>query len=256
MAFIKQTKSPGEVISSDWANHIQTQYDEINAQIFEGNRTSTERKIYIDQINGNDSNDGFSAATALKTAKAAFAKIPKYVEAYYTVYFIGDYTGDIVVPPFQGMDPDGAQLLIRSQYTATPSTINGTLTVCGAGGWLEGVRFDSITFQAVTGTNSAVNVVSSPMVYFYKCNFKGSAGTGNGLTAFGSSVYLKNCTVDSGCYGGLSAQYGAHIASYATTGAAAYYGLMASFGGRISKISTQPTGGTAAESASLGGVIS
>jgi hypothetical protein len=108
---------------------------------------------YIDYTNGSDSNDGTTAATALKTVDEAFNRVS--VNTFLTIILCSDYTGNIT-----NSNSLVACVKITSVDTEHPVTINGI------------VKISYKTYVYLTYVNVLSGITSSltEAVYFTSCS--------------------------------------------------------------------------------------
>lgn len=196
--------------------------------------------LYVDGVNGLDSNSGLSKSHPLLTLEKAFANIPTVHPNVY-IEIIGDIQikNDITLYNKFG---NGLNLKL---YSNNGSSIKGTK---------KELYFDNIAWITISDLIMDNVIVSSRLSSYVdvtKVTFKKQSFA---VCAYmGGHVNVSNCTfenVSSACIYAC----GGVIHSSDNVGTAKF-GLIAREGGVISKQGTQPTGTTANEYTTNGGVI-
>lgn len=207
--------------------------------------TTTQDVIYyVDEVNGDDGNDGLTSGTAFKTWAKVNSMIPMFVLHNIEVRVIGNISGVYLngrviggflkiigdtedninhVMTFEGNRPfygivGGSTGAAGSSFRLEAFTINMDFIVYGCQAFcMFSIKLQQLSFQNTTA-------------YTVFCEY---SGDGDGLIAIYQSL----------------------ITSFNASGTVDGYGLKASHGSIIAKRGTQPTGNTANEFTEYGGVI-
>lgn len=148
-------------------------------------KTTADLTYYVDTTNGNDSNDGLTAGTALKTIMAAINKIPQVVNHTVTINVaIGTYNETVILAGFSG---HGKIDLYGGSHT-TCLVNNFILDHCSCE-----ICIDS--FRATTTSTHAYNIRACPDVCLYSCDVVEATASYDGVYAYNSYVYLYDCTI-------------------------------------------------------------
>ncbi|MEW5321348.1 tail fiber protein [Geobacillus thermoleovorans] len=247
------------------ANAVKQVYDAIVSHSAEtidsahGIKTTSDITLYVDAVNGNDSNPG-TQSQPLKTIGAAVSKIKNLViEHTVTIQLApGTYTENILIKNLIG---SGSFYLKGASDLAGASsyTINGFVSFSGCTClvFIQGIK--------VLGTSSFSSAIDfsrclAGRVYYCKIDRSGTNATTNsyGINIGANSfVFVVNCDISNVTASGIGAAISvfetSRLYSSDNTGSGNSIGLRAS-AGTIMKNGTQPSG-AAAESTNRGGVI-
>ncbi len=207
--------------------------------------TTTQDVIYyVDEVNGDDGNDGLTSSTAFKTWAKVNSMIPMFVLHNIEVRVIGNISGVYLNGRVIGgllriigdtEDNINHVMTFKSDRPFYGIVGGGTRPV-GSSFWLEAftINMDFI----VAGCRA-----------FHMSSMKLQQLAFNNTTAY--TVFCEY----SGDRDGLIANYQSLITSFNASGTVDGYGLKAGHGSIIAKRGPQPTGNTANEFTEYGGVI-
>ncbi|AJA42604.1 tail-collar fiber family protein (endogenous virus) [Clostridium phage phiCT453B] len=198
--------------------------------------------LYIDGVNGSDSNNGLSKLKPLKTLKASFNKIPRF----YSKVEI-EVIGDIELTNNEFLSNKFGDSNKITIYSSNGSCIKSSKKLdffLDNITWIiiKDIIIDTVEMTARFGTYCDISNVT----------LKNQTVAFNAI--YNSGIKATKCkfeNVDNIC---ILSKYGSRIHSVDNEGSAGY-GLIAREGGVISKEGTQPTGTTANEYTTNGGVI-
>lgn len=219
----------------------------------------TNATIYVDSVNGLDTNAGDTTTSAIKTLAEAARRIPRFIRHRYEVRIIGNAPGSI---DFEDSTLSaGGFLIIRgNSEDKSLHTISGFFRFFGVLGNLNQFMVDKLTFVVDT---SAIVLEAASFPIIDNCVFRRTSGApvvagSSAVSASGgtSGAYVRSCDfgVDQ-FHRCLQAQTHARIMSVSNSGKATDMGLYATHGAVIAKSGAQPTGTTANEFVASGGVI-
>lgn len=206
--------------------------------------TTQDVTYYVDEVNGNDSNDGLTSGTAFKTWAKVESMIPMFVSHRVNIRVIGNI----------------------SRVYLYNRVISNTLTIIGDTEDKANhvMSFSSsVPFRGIVGGSGISTRSSIDLQYFtINENFVVTGCTSFGLRNMSlrqiSFAFSKANTVFceyNGTGNGISAEHQSHVTSLDASGEVDGYGLYAMYGSVIAKRGSQPTGGTANEFTQYGGVI-
>ncbi len=203
--------------------------------------TTQDVTYYIDEVNGDDDNDGLTPGTAFKTWAKTESMIPLLCFHTVTIRIIGNLNETISIS--NRFCKSLNRITVRGD-TATPGDhqINGiNAYTC------MGIRFQYLRINGLVDLRDGVNI---DVRY---CEPRNPGGKGVqvdhgiyyiALNDFGTDV------VEDAIYATNS-----RVFSSTNTGNATQYGLHATVASTIGKVATQPTGSVANEHIATGGVI-
>ncbi|MGG1597602.1 hypothetical protein [Paenibacillus naphthalenovorans] len=210
-------------------------------------KSTFEVTLYVDAVNGSDTNDGLSAATALKTVQAAVDKVPNWLEHKYTINVApGTYNEDVLVA---GKEGDNFLDIVGDSVASTSRTVNSILIRnCGS--------VVVTGFNLVSTTKHGIEVLRTryAQLQYNRIVADGIASVVFGIHAH-SSYCLANNNEISNRYHGILSNHGSRVTSNTNTGRGNTFGLNATYASSIGKIGIQPAGNTM-ELMSAGGIIS
>jgi len=190
------------------------------------------QNLYLDEVNGDDSNDGKTAQTALKTATELSKRIPMYINSDLTISVIGDYSGTI---------------FINSVQTAYHSS-RGTVTLKGITNHktnhnVFGVRVTGVTRFAMQYLSVGINAVNFTASNFTVSDCSLTCAGVSGTSAVGtdhSFGSIVNSDISTPNGQGVLATAGSIVSIYNCTGDNAR--SLVTNGGIIIKSGTVPNG--------------
>ncbi|MFH5187683.1 hypothetical protein ACHHV8_36695 [Paenibacillus sp. TAB 01] len=205
----------------------------------EGNIT-----LYV-ATTGNDSNDGLTSGTALRTIQAAINRIPQIVNHQVTINVsAGTYSEGIGINGFMGK---GSILLVGGTAVSDNYAVNSVdVFNCVLDVTIRGLK-------AISTTHDGFSAYGSSAVTFDACRCT------NATTSFSAVIYNKSKGTVSGCelsnrQNGIFIQRHSIVFSTTNTGSGNTNGLQSSEASTLGKFSSQPAG-TTAEATGGGGVI-
>lgn len=213
--------------------------------------------FYLDEANGDDSNDGLTSTTAKATWPAIEEMIPHIIRKDYDdtgtdelhhidVRIIGNYSGGIRLE----RRLVGRVGLSIWGDTTTPSNqvISGGVEFIGVVGTPMFVDFRYLQFQSTVVIQGCVGVS------VINCEPRNTGGYG--LSIRSSILHLEDNDFGTGVVQDcIDTGYSAQVFSKNNTGNATRHGMRARMGSIISKSGTQPTGDTADEHEDEGGIF-
>ncbi len=219
-----------------------------------GNRpyTVSYSTIYIDEANGDDTNDGLSEQTAVKTPNRLIQLIPIFLQnTNFTIKIIGNLSAILVIPTVLLFHSSGAsrRLIVEG---ITQNKENHELS--------SGIRAYAVQcILEIRHVNVIANaVVCSACTYVEINNVSSSLDTSSAMPIAadnGTNMYISNSEVNNPSGSCIVSYRLSVILSRDNTGSGAY-GLYAHSGGDIIKYgTTQPTGTTSDEREFGGGVV-
>lgn len=166
--------------------------------------TTAAMTLYVDAVNGNDSNSGTAAGAgnALATINAAINKVPKIIRHNVTINVAaGTYSGDMIVSGFIGGDTSvgsGSSVTLTiigdTNNTARSRIVSGNIQVINNG--------VNVFIQGITSTMTAgpaFSIISNSNVSLLDCVIVTSASQ-IGFYIVSSSVLLSNCVASNRYY--------------------------------------------------------
>lgn len=241
------TKPPNETAfrNSMQSLHDQTR-DYINQNLVP---TTGDRTYYVNATSGNDTNDGLTAGTALKTGQAAINKINQICNSVITVNFAaGTYNETLSITGFMG---SGQIIINGATVLAATHNINAIfVSKVQIPVTITGFNCTSTTADGFTAIGCGVEI------WFAFCRSVQAAG-GNGFYAFASKVKITGSQVANRTTGNalLALELSFVLSMDQTSGTGNSIGLQAATGATIRKSGVQLSGATA-EVFQTGGVIS
>lgn len=192
---------------------------------------------------GNNSNDGLTPGTALKTIQVAINTVPQVVNHSVVINIAaGTYSEGIQLTGYYGK---GSIELVGN---TTMANVNVTSVLLQRNGC--NVKVSGLNVTTTTGTAITVEVCQWAHL---NANFVTSSGAFEGIRTVGSFVYAAGNTISNRSIAVL-ADFMSAVSSTNNTGTGNTVGLSAVTAATLGKGGTQPTG-TTAESTSTGGVI-
>lgn len=159
------------------------------------------RIYYVDELNGSDSNDGLSEATAFKTLTHAFNQIPDILSAVIvTIRIIGTYSSDAAIYGKKLLG-GGRINLTGNSAVRSENIISGRLNFWNFTG--SGVALNTVSYSI-----NIDNLVFNSTPYFYECR----------------GANINNCDLVGGTYGAVfyltdgwvyQCNFGSGVLSYA-----------------------------------------
>ena len=210
---------------ADYNNHnhnLESKYDKI---------------YYINNLTGNDLNNGTSVATAFKTFAKAVSLLPRYIRHSYTIKIIGNLNENILL---ENLTVSNSLTIIGNTNTQSNQVLGNLIQIKSCTGL--------ITISYLQMTNQ-IQLISCNNVLINQNILNGSTG----VNCVSSSAKISYCVFSNTNYSILANL--SRVLSQANTGTGGNYGLYSLDGATISKRGTQPTGTIANELTVDGGVI-
>lgn len=191
--------------------------------------------LYVDPTNGNDSNDGLTTSTKLKTRQAAINKLPSVL----------DHLCIISVVP--GIDDEVVSI---AGFTGKGSLqLNGGLDLADSDIYKTGrVKLDNVKipvtvrgFNFTTTTGHGVEVVNSQWAAIVTCKSTSLTTEFDGANAVASLIFLTGCNFSNKARA-IASGYLSNIYSENNSGTGNLKGLSAFNSSFIGKSGTQPDG--------------
>lgn len=206
---------------------------------------------YLDEVNGNDNNNGTTAQTAFKTFGKVMSLIPRVLLHNYTIKIIGNYSSVVNIDSV--IMVVGNLLIEGETQNATNHQLIGSIIVYNV--YQANISYgNTALFKHLTINNSYFSAIFALNSFFnvQNCIFTGTNRDG-GVQLINSVSWIINTSFSGQI--GIIAMVGSQCFSNNNSGTCSKYGLQAQQGGVIAKLGTQPTGTTANESTVSGGVI-
>lgn len=127
---------------------------------------SNMRAIYIDNVNGDDTNDGLSQASPIKTFPTMDFLNKLGTCNYFQYYFMSDYTGNITVPR------KGNLVLMGSVDANNRITITGQVSIT----YIPSVILQNLNFTYATANNTLI--IQHGDLLIKDCDITNTSGSG------------------------------------------------------------------------------
>ncbi|MNC24910.1 hypothetical protein D3C75_729800 [compost metagenome] len=204
--------------------------------------TTADVTYYVNNSTGNDSNDGLSTSTPLKTRAAAIAKIPQTVNHNVTIIMMNGESGTLTLQGYSGK----GKVTVKGQTTTVANYALNAIVLknCSCS-----IDVENVAIFNASGTN--LDVSGCADVFIGNVSITQS-NTGAGVLANSSFVTVSSSVLSNQTYGIVANR--SVIYSYNNTGSGNTIGLVADQAGTIGKGGTQPSG-TTAELQQGGGVV-
>ena len=144
----------------------------------------SERTFYLDTVNGDDNNQGITAAKPLKTLNALKYLLPKQIKHNYTVRLLNDVTEDITLEDLEIIS--GGSLTFRSHETSIDYVKMNNINIFNCVGRLN---FDMLDVTGLMNINYSKGIVIS------RVNFTNTVDTS--IRSLISDYEVQNSVFDS-----------------------------------------------------------
>lgn len=192
------------LISSD--SNVQNCLELLNSKFLSLKSYTGNKTYYVDETNGDDTNDGLTTDTPFKTIGKAWKMIPTFFNSVYTIKIIGDYSNSVffdakIATGFSNRiiimsnDESNISTITRDWYFVNVQSVGygtstiyaglylGSLKFVGAGIQFYGCKEGYVDNCIFDGTTSMTN-----FVYVYNSNVTVSKNTFTGKTSSGLSL--------------------------------------------------------------------
>lgn len=199
------------------------------------NTVTRDTTLYVDNVSGNDNNNGLTRSTAFRTVQAAVNSLPKYIANNVEILMTSsgaDQVENVAIKGFVG----GAQLTLRSESGI--KTLVGNVTVFGCS-----VFTRIVDFKINSRNESAVYVDKCVSVVLASLEINGNNVANQGINIFNSRAEVINCAVYNVTNDCIKAALAAHVyvGDCKGGGANARYGLTC-IGAVMTGYGSAPTG--------------
>ena len=208
-------------------------------------KTKAKISYYVNSETGNDSNDGLTKDTALKSFEMVCSKIPEFLEHNLAIHVKGEFNTEFNIPKICGVgslmivcNDDGERAIIPN--IVVNNVNNVFVNIAGA--------------HITTSKKDGININTVNRVHISDCVIDSVASDKYGIYCAYADVTLYNNTINNKM-AGIVGITNANIYSSDNHGSNNVYGLQASYGGTIMKNGEQPSGTTSNELSSNGGEI-
>lgn len=226
-----------------------TEVDErVTQHLDETAKKTTANITYYISTTGNDSNDGLTSGTALKTIQAAINKLPQIVNHSIIINISqGTYSEAVEIIGFIGKGSitvtGGADNVAAANYKVTSIKVRYNNVIIN----INGIQADTVTDHAYLISHNGILVSLTNVV----CT--AATTTYSAITIWDTSQVRVRNSILSNRFAGISTQ-NSRVFSWDNSGTGNTYGLDAVYASTIGKNGTQPSGTTAERTVS-GGVI-
>lgn len=212
----------GSLIPVGAINSKSAEFPNLTSPNIKGNVVNTntvDTTLYVDNVSGNDNNNGLTKATAFRTVQAAINSLPKYIARNVDIVMTSsgaDQVENVSIKGFMG----GAQLQLRSESGI--KTLVGAVDVFGCS-----------VFVRIAGFK--INTRNPSGIYIDKCisavvvdiEVNGNKVAYQGINIYNSHAEVVNCQVYNVTNDCIKAALGAHVyvQNCKGGGANAMYGL-------------------------------
>jgi hypothetical protein len=204
--------------------------------------------LYIDEVNGNDNNDGLTQATAIKTASKLHSLIPIFLNQDFTIKIVGNFNATLGI--ISVFNSNSFILNSRKLILEGVTQNKGNHTILGAR--IIGCRTE-VELRHIRAVGNAIACYNCTNVNLNNLDSNIENNSSAPFSAFSSNVKVENCSFQNNL-GSLIVSIQGKVLSKNNSGSGKY-GLNATSGGEIIKVGTQPTGTTSNEFITEGGVI-
>lgn len=229
--------SDGNLIPVGAINKNSAEFPNLSSPNIKGNVVNTNTQdttYYVDNINGNDNNDGLTRATAFRTVQAAINSLPKYIARNAEVLMIGsaDQVENVSIKGFVG----GAQLTLRAENKS--KILIGSVDVFGCS-----VFTRVVDFKINSRTPSAIYVDKCVSVVIAGMEINGNGVSNQGINVFNSHAEVIGCAIYNVTNDCIKAALAAHVyvGDCKGGGANAMHGLTC-IGAVVTGYGSAPTG--------------
>lgn len=188
--------------------------------------------LFIDEVNGDDSNDGRTAQTAVKTTTRLARLIPNFINNNLTINIIGNLTTTLFINNVTTAYVESQRVLTIKGYTGDKNNHN-----------VYGLRCSNISSVIVQNLKFGVNALGIDNCNFIVDNCETSNPTVSGSTAIfvsRASGRIQNCVINSTTGNALYINEGSTVQCSNCVGTNTRYIVVN--GGICIKSGTQPTG--------------
>ena len=198
------TTTPISGLAGD--SNVQNCLELLNSKIMNIKSYTGNKTYYVDETNGDDTNDGLTTDTPFKTIGKAWGMIPTFFNSVYEIKIIGDYSNSVffdakIATGFSNRiiimsnDESNISTITRDWYFVNVQLVGygtstiyaglylGSLKFVGAGIQFYGCKEGYVNNCIFDGTTSMTN-----FVYVYDSNVTVSKNTFTGKTSSGLSL--------------------------------------------------------------------
>lgn len=241
----------GSLIPVGAINKNSAEFPNLTSPNIKGNVVNTlsvDTIYYVDNVNGNDNNNGLTRATAFRTVQAAINSVPKYLDKNVDIVMVSsgiDQVEDIFIRGFIG----GGQLQLRSESGI--KTLVGRVHVYGCSAFIR-----VVDFKINSRSDAAVFVDKCVSIVLVNLEINGNNVSYQGISIFNSRAEIINCAIYNVANDCIKAQLAAHIyvGDCKGGGANAMHGLTC-IGAVVTGYGSAPTGRVSNWLRSYGGFL-
>lgn len=198
------TTTPISGLAGD--SNVQNCLELLNSKFSSLKSYTGDKTYYVDETNGDDTNDGLTTDTPFKTIGKAWKMIPTFFNSGYTIKIIGDYSNSVffdakIATGFSNRiiimsnDKSNISTITRDWYFVNVQSVGyGTSTIY-AGLYLDSLKFVGAGIQFYGCKEGYVNncifyetTSMTNFVYVYNSNVTVSKNTFTGKTSSGLSL--------------------------------------------------------------------
>ena len=196
----------GSLIPVGAINKDSAEFPNLTSPNIKGNVVNTntsDTTLYVDNVTGNDNNDGFTRATAFRTVQAAINSLPKYIARNVDIVMVSsgaDQVENISIKGFIG----GAQLQLRSESRV--KILVGSVDVFGCSLFIR-----IVDFKINSRTPSAIYIDKCVSTVIVGVEINGNNVSNQGLNIYNSRAEVVNCQVYNVTNDCIKAALGAHV---------------------------------------------
>lgn len=227
----------GSLIPVGAINKNSAEFPNLTSPNIKGNVVNTNTQdatYYVDNVTGNDNNNGLTRATAFRTVQAAFNSLPKYIARNVEVVMIGsaDQVENVSIKGFIG----GAQLTLRAENKT--KILVGSVDVFGCS-----VFTRIVDFKINSRTPSAIYADKCVSVVIAGMEINGNGVSNQGINIFNSHAEIIGCAIYNVTNDCIKAALAAHVyvGDCKGGGANAMHGLTC-IGAVVTGYGSAPTG--------------